>query len=102
MSQLFLALGFVQPDGRESDQVSIAHMWKIAGGDEEGLAQVPLHVVKVLMCAIQNFHIDWLIDEQRSEGGSIKAGSIGRREGNRLYLRSEEISHLTKKFHNLY
>lgn len=47
-----MALGFVTPEGRESDQMSIAHLWKVAGGDEEGKEQVPLQVVKVLMCAI--------------------------------------------------
>jgi len=39
----------------------------LAGGDEHGQDSVPLQRVKVIMCAIQNFHIDWLIDDQRED-----------------------------------
>ena len=54
------------------------------------------------MCAIQNFHIDWLIDDQREEQLRVNPKKIGREEGDRLFLKSEEITYLTKKYITLY
>ena len=42
-------------------------MWLMVGGDDAGSAEVPLQRVKVILCSIQNFHIDWLIDDQRDD-----------------------------------
>ena len=50
------------------------------------------------MCAIQNFHIDWLIDDQREDQERVDPHNIGRTEGDRLFLKSEEITYLTKKY----
>ena len=67
MSQLFQNLGFVKPDGRESEQVQLATIWKQIGGDPHGKEFLPLQRAKVIMCAIQNFHIDWIIDPLRED-----------------------------------
>ena len=53
------------------------------------------------MCAVQNFHIDWLIDSEREEE-KFDAKNIGRRDAHRLYLRSDEITHISRKFLSLY
>ena len=54
---------------------------------------------KVYMCAIQNFHIDWIIDIERDD----EIQGIGRvgDDGN-LYLTSNEITFITKKYVRLY
>mmetsp|Transcript_8563 Transcript_8563/g.13225 ORF Transcript_8563/g.13225 Transcript_8563/m.13225 type:complete len:80 (+) Transcript_8563:1523-1762(+) len=49
-----------------------------------------------MMCAIQNFHIDWLIDHEREEE-PFNPAAVGRFEEGFMFLNSEEISHLTKK-----
>ena len=49
------------------------------------------------MCAIQNFHIDWIIDQERPEIEHADPNDFGRLEGNNLFLKSEEITYLTKK-----
>ena len=72
------------------------------GGDDAGQIEVPLQRVKVIMCSIQNFHIDWLIDDEREDQGKVNPRQIGRFEGNRMYMRSEEITYLTKKYLFLY
>ena len=54
------------------------------------------------MCAIQNFHIDWIIDPYRDEFVKVDPSNIGRIEENNLYLKSEEISYITKKYVDLY
>jgi hypothetical protein len=51
------------------------------------------------MCAIQNFHIDWIIDTERYED-SQGIGRVG--EDNNLYLTSNEITSITKKYVRLY
>ena len=80
----------------------MVQLWTLAGGDEHGQDTVPLQRVKVIMCAIQNFHIDWLIDDQREDLERVNPKDIGRQEGDRLYLKSEEITYLTKKYVALY
>lgn len=102
MSQLFLNLGFVRPDGRESEQVQLANIWKIIGGDPHGKELLPLQRAKVIMCAIQNFHIDWIIDPQREDFTRVSPASIGRLDGNNMFLKSDEITYLTKKYVDLY
>ena len=102
MSQLFLSLGFVRPNGVESEQLMLANVWRSIGGDENGKEQVPLKRAKVFMCGIQNFHIDWLIDVE-SPDASINGQSVGRIDAEgEYYLRSDEITYLTKKYHSLY
>lgn len=60
---------------------------------------MPLQHAKVYMCAIQNFHIDWIIDMEREEEfeGFGRVGDDGN-----LYLTSNEITAVTKKFVRLY
>lgn len=102
MSQLFLNLGFVKPDGRESEQVQLATIWKQIGGDPHGKELLPLQRAKTMMCAIQNFHIDWIIDPEREDFQKVTPLHIGRIEDRNLFLKSDEISHLTKKYVDLY
>ena len=52
------------------------------------------------MCAIQNFHIDWLIDDQRDD--VVDPSKIGRIQDKQFLLKSEEITYLTKKYIKLY
>ena len=54
------------------------------------------------MCAILNFHIDWIIDLDREEEPGVKPNELGRIHGNTLLLKSEEISYITKKYLKLY
>ena len=56
------------------------------------------------MCGLQNFHIDWLIDTEKQPNQRIgQTQNIGRIDDNGDYfLRSDEITHLTKKYHLLY
>ena len=54
------------------------------------------------MCAIQNFHIDWIIDPEREEFSKVTPAHIGRIEDRNLFLKSDEISYLTKKYVDLY
>ena len=58
-------MGFVRPDGSETEQNMLGNIWHYAGGDELGQEKIPLQRIKVIMCAIQNFHIDWIIDHDR-------------------------------------
>ncbi len=51
------------------------------------------------MCAIQNFHIDWIIDMER-EDENQGIGRVG--EDGNLYLTSSEITSITKKNIRLY
>ena len=102
MSQLFLNLGFVRPDGRENEQIQLANIWKTLGGDSHGKELLPLQRAKVFICAIQNFHIDWIIDPFRDEFLKVDHNNIGRIDDNNLYLKSEEISYITKKYVDLY
>ena len=103
MSHLYLLLGFIQPDGRDVDRTALASLWKVVGGDESGKELVRLQSVKVIMCAVQNFHIDWLIDDVRDdESFTVNPRKIGRFDGQKLYLRSEEITWLSRHYINLY
>lgn len=52
MSQLFLSLGFVTLKGGEQEQILLAQIWKIVGGDNEGSSFVLLKNVKIIMCCI--------------------------------------------------
>jgi hypothetical protein len=54
------------------------------------------------MCAILNFHIDWIIDLEREEEPGVNPLSIGRISDKSLLLKSEEISYITKKYVKLY
>ena len=54
------------------------------------------------MCAIQNFHIDWIIDPEREDFSRVTPAKIGRIDGNNLFLKSDEITYLTKKYVDLY
>ena len=96
MSQLFLNLGFVGQEGKDDEQILLANIWKMVGGDQDGKEEVSLQHIKVVMCAIQNFHIDWLIDHEREDQG-LKPTEIGRFEEGYMFLNSDEIQHITKK-----
>jgi hypothetical protein len=54
------------------------------------------------MCAILNFHIDWIIDMEREEEPGVDPNHLGRISGDTLLLKSEEISYITKKYVKLY
>jgi len=43
----------------------LAQIWKMIGGNPDGEGVIFLHNAKVVMCSIQNFHIDWMIDTER-------------------------------------
>ena len=67
MTWLFLHMGFIKANGSDDQQALLAKIWTKIGGDLDGKSVVPLQFVKVLMCAILNFHIDWIIDLEREE-----------------------------------
>ena len=102
MTQLSLNLGFVKTC-TEQEQTLLAQLWRILGGDEDGEGKVVLHFIKTIMCCIQNFHIDWIIDYQREESeNGVKPSRVGRIEKDNIYFTPEEISYLTKKYVLLY
>lgn len=81
----------------------LAQIWKLIGGNPDGEGEVPLHNAKVVMCAILNFHIDWMIDGEREENErSPVRGKIGRLENDILFVTPGEISKITKKFVIMY
>lgn len=98
MSHLFKSLGFVSFDS-DKEHLLLASVWKMLGGNPDGEGQVLLHNVKVVMCAILNFHIDWMIDYDRTE---MNTQHIGHFENGILYLNPNEISHMTKKYVLMY
>ena len=55
-----------------------------------------------MMCAIQNFHIDWIIDPLREDFSRVNPSVIGRIEDRNLFLKSDEISYLSKQYVDLY
>ena len=79
----------------------LANIWKLVGGNADGNGEVLLWNVKVVMCCIQNFHIDWLIDLERED---VKASyrNIGRFDHGRIFFTPNEITCLTKKFVLMY
>ena len=101
MSHLFLSLGFVKPNGLEQEQIMLANIWKCAGGDAEGQNKIKIHNCKVIMCCIQNFHIDWIIDPLR-ENEPVLPNQLGRFDDDTIYFTPDEISHITKKYVLLY
>lgn len=101
VSKLFLTLGFVRPDGLETEQAMLANIWRILGGDIEGKGMIQLHHCKAIMCCIQNFHIDWIIDTRRPNT-QVHPSKLGRFEDEKLFFTADEISYLTKKFLFLY
>jgi hypothetical protein len=102
MSWLFLNMGFVIANGSDEDQALLANVWRQIGGDEDGKSVVPLQFVKVFMCAILNFHIDWIIDLEREDQSGVNPNKIGRIVDKTLLLKSEEITYITKKYVVLY
>lgn len=81
----------------------LAQIWKMIGGNPSGEGEVYLHNAKVIMCAILNFHIDWMIDSDRNDGDSSPGrGKFGRFENDILFVTPSEISRLTKKFVLMY
>ena len=55
------------------------------------------------MCAIQNFHLDWIIDPERQDDDlGLNLANFGRvSESNELLLKSDEITYLTQKYNAL-
>jgi len=103
MSQLFLNLGFVVPEGSEDEQLLLANIWKQVGGDPEGEQEVLLRNMKVIMCCIQNFHLDWIIDYERPGDEKVVPSKLGHfDEEDNLTFTPSEISYLTKKYVSLY
>jgi hypothetical protein len=51
----------------QDEQLSLADIWRKAGGDTEGQQTVPLSNVKNLLRAIQNFHHQEILDLDREE-----------------------------------
>ena len=99
MYELFYQMGFVQENVSPMDQKLLTNMWKELGGDDEELIEVPLQHVNVYMCAIQNFHIDWIVDFDRDQDyqGFSRIGDDGN-----LYLTPNEITAITKKYIRFY
>jgi len=62
MVNLFLELGFVKQNPSQEEQVALAQIWNLVGGDDKGKSKVGLLNIKIVMCCIQNFHTDWFID----------------------------------------
>lgn len=81
--------------------MALANIWKIIGGDPHGKDVIPLQRSKVFMCSIQNFHIDWIIDTER-EIEKVDVNKLGRIDDNNLFMRPEEITHISKKYVQLY
>ena len=54
------------------------------------------------MCAILNFHSDWIIDNEREDQPGVNPNSLGRIYGKTLLLKSDEITYITKKYVKLY
>lgn len=52
MSNMFLTLGFVQPESSEAEQLLLANIWKLLGGSSDGNGEVLLWNIKVVMCCI--------------------------------------------------
>lgn len=99
MSSLFMNLGYVQNDSNDQEQLLLAIIWKMVGGNPDGEGQVLMHNVKVVMCSILNFHIDWMIDYDRND---FNKQQVGRFEDGILYLNPLEIAFMTKKFIQMY
>ena len=77
MSQIFLKLGFVSPVAKESEQLQLAEIWKLIGGDVEGQSKIPLSNVKNFLRANQNFHHQDVIDTER-KGLTFNPKQLGR------------------------
>lgn len=71
------------------------------GGDAEGVEKVALQRVRVAMCAIQNFHIDWMVDTQATEGERMP-NKVGRFLDHNWLLSPAEITNFAVKFSILY
>ena len=96
-------MGFATPNGNETEQLMLAQIWKMIGGNADGDGQVLLHNAKVVMCSMLNFHIDWMIDSERQdEEVSPRRGKIGRFENDIMYVTPNEISKITRKFVVMY
>ena len=100
MSLLFLHTGFIKQESNEHEQNLLAQAWKHIGGDAEGLEEVYLHHAKVIMCCVQNFHIDWLIDEDGDR--EFNPAKLGRMDGEEIFFTPDEISYITKKYVIMY
>jgi len=79
MAKLFLELGFVKLHASQEEQIMLASIWKLIGGDEKGKRMVNLINVKIVMCCILNFHTDWFIDNFRDDL-KLNKEKIGRHE----------------------
>jgi hypothetical protein len=101
MSNMFLTLGFVQPASSDQEQLLLANIWKLVGGNPDGNGEVLMWNIKVVMCCIMNFHIDWLIDLER-EDVKTTYKNIGRFDNGHIFFTPNEISILTKKFVVMY
>ena len=103
MSKIFLHLGFARANGLESEQRLVGSIWKTIGGDAHGQGKVPLKRVKSMLCALQNFHIDWIMDYDREEGKYTAPSQLGRidHDGNFVLL-SDEITKISQKYVPLY
>ena len=68
MAQLFIDVGYVNAgENSAQEQQTLANIWEMLGGRSDGEGFIFLHNVKVIMCAVLNFHIDWMIDYDRSD-----------------------------------
>jgi hypothetical protein len=54
------------------------------------------------MCCIQNFHLDFIIDNQREEIEEVNPACLGRVEDEDIYYTTAEISHISQKYVLLY
>ena len=98
MDALFNSLGFLSEAviEEERQQKMIESIWRIVSN---GMKTAKVTNIKAMMCAIQNFHVDWYINNSeepfdKNKVGTLISGEIG--------FTSIEITHLTKKFLQLY
>lgn len=82
----------------------MAEMWKTAlRGDKDGEGQVPLSNIKNVTRAIQNFHHQDIMDNEREEGvAKGEPGQIGRMTEQGLLFKSSEIESLTRRYKDLF
>ena len=75
----------------------ISSIWRIVSNKKQ---TAKISNVKALMCAIQNFHVDWYVNNETVALNPKKVGTFNK-NGDILFT-SIEITHLTKKFLQLY
>ena len=97
MSYLFENLGFLSENKNELEKQDklVASIWRIVSAKNHA----KVNNIKAMMCAIQNFHVDWYLNR---EDLPLDKKKIGKIVSNSIHFTSDEITHLTKKYLQLY